>query len=176
MVFPFSQVFAHKIKGADQFILGAMVTGSALASIIFAIPLGRLADRVGRKKVLYTTIPLFGVSNLILVWSTHPALLVTAGILQGFYYIGAPISASMERELVPPEQMGRWLGIARFFKMFLSAFMAIIGGMIWDRMGPQYVFLTFIVIDLFLRAPLLISMPETLRLRSARQIPDSSKD
>ncbi len=173
MVFPFSQVFAHKIKGADQFILGAMVTGSALASIIFAIPLGRLADRVGRKKVLYTTIPLFWVSNLILVWSTHPALLVTAGILQGFYYIGAPISASMERELVPPEQMGRWLGIARFFKMFLSAFMAIIGGMIWDRIGPQYVFLTFIVIDLFLRAPLLISMPETLRLRSARQIPEN---
>lgn len=50
MVFPFSQVFAHEIKGADPFILGAMVTGSALTSVIFAIPLGRLADRVGRKK------------------------------------------------------------------------------------------------------------------------------
>ena len=34
MVFPFTQVFAHSIKGANEFILGAMVTGSALASIV----------------------------------------------------------------------------------------------------------------------------------------------
>jgi MFS family permease len=175
MVFPFSQVFAYKIKGADQFILGAMVTGSALSSIMFAIPLGRLADKVGRKKVLYMTIPLFWVSNLMLVWSPKPAFLLTAGILQGFYYIGAPISAAMERELVPPEQMGRWLGITRFSRMFLNAFLALMSGIIWDRIGPQYVFLTFIVIDLILRAPLLISMPETLSMRFGRQIPESSK-
>jgi len=175
MVFPFSQVFAHEMKGADQFILGAMVTGSALASIIFAIPLGRLADSVGRKKVLYITIPLFWISNLVLVWSPKPAFLLIAGILQGFHFIGTPITGAMERELVPPEQMGRWLGIARFSRMFINAFLAIIGGMIWDRMGPHYVFLAFIGIDVFLRAPLLISMPETLRLQSGRQIPESLK-
>jgi MFS family permease len=175
MVFPFSQVFAHEVKGADQFILGAMVTGSALASIIFAIPLGRLADKVGRKKALYITIPLFWISNLMLVWSPKPVFLLTAGILQGFYFIGTPILGAMERELVPAEQMGRWLGIARFSKMFLSALLAFIGGIIWDRVGPQYVFLTFIVIDLILRAPLLVSMPETLRLRFGRQIPEGSK-
>jgi hypothetical protein len=53
--------------------------------------------------------------------------------------------------------------------------MVIIGGFIWDRMGPQYVFLTFIVIDIFVRVPLLISMPETLRLRFDRSIPESPK-
>jgi MFS family permease len=142
---------------------------------MFAIPLGRLADKVGRKKILYMTIPLFWVSNLMLVWSPKPAFLLTAGILQGFYYIGAPISAAMERELVPPEQMGRWLGITRFSRMFLNAFLALMSGIIWDRIGPQYVFLTFIVIDLILRAPLLISMPETLSMRFGRQIPESSK-
>ena len=175
MVFPFSQVFAHEFKGADQFVLGAMVTGSALASILFAIPLGRLADRVGRKKVLYTTIPLFWVSNLMLVWSPNPALLIAAGILQGFYFIGAPISASMERELVPPEQMGRWLGITRFVRMLLNALMALISGIIWDRIGPHYIFLTFIALDFVLRIPLLISMPETLSLRVGRPIPESLK-
>jgi MFS family permease len=168
MVFPFSQVFAHEIKGANQFILGAMITGSALASIIFAIPMGRLADKIGRKKVLYITMPLFWISNLMLVWSPKPAFLLTAGVLQGFYFIGTPISGAMERELVPPEQMGRWLGITRFSRMFLNAFLAIIGGIIWDKVGPQYVFLAFIVIDLLLRAPLLISMPETLGLRFNR--------
>lgn len=168
MVFPFSQVFAHEMKGADEFMLGAMVTGSALASIIFAIPLGRLADRVGRKKVLYITIPLFWISNLMLVWAPRPVFLLTAGILQGFFFIGTPITGAMERELVPPEQMGRWLGITRFSRMFLNAILAIVGGIIWDRIGPQYVFLAFIVIDLILRGPMLISMPETLSLRFGR--------
>jgi len=173
MVFPFSQVFAHEIKGADPFILGAMVTGSALASILFAIPLGRLADRAGRKRVLYLTIPLFWISNLMLVWSTTSAFLLIAGILQGFYYIGAPIAAAMERELVPPEQMGRWLGIVRFPRMFINALIAVISGIIWDRIGPQYVFLAFIALDLIVRTPLLIRMPETLRLRVGREILES---
>ena len=168
MVFPFSQVFAHEIKGADQFILGAMVTGSALASILFAIPLGRRADRTGRKKVLYFTIPLFWMSNLMLVWSPSRTFLIFAGILQGFHFIGAPIAASMERELVPPEQMGRWLGMTRFFKMLLNALGVLLCGLIWDRVGPQYVFLSFIALDLFLRVPLLLSMPETLRLQLTR--------
>jgi len=175
MVFPFSQVFAHEIKGADPFILGAMVTGSALTSIVFAIPLGRLADRVGRKTILYLTMPLFWISNLMLVWATNPAFLLIAGILQGFYYIGSPVAAAMERELVPPAHMGRWIGIVRFSRMLFNALIAVISGIIWDRIGPQYVFLVFIALDLILRAPLLIRMPETLRLGVGRQTPESSK-
>ena len=175
MVFPFSQVFAHEIKGANEFVLGAMVTGSALASIAFAIPFGRLADKVGRKKVLYITMPLFWASNMILVWAPSPVLLITAGILQGFYFIGAPISMAMERELVPAEQMGRWLGITRFFRMLLSACLAFASGVIWDRLGPQYVFLTFVSLDLILRMPLLVNMPETLNSHFGRQVVANSR-
>ena len=53
MVFPFATVFAHEFKGADEIVLGAMVTGAALTSVLFGIPLGRLADKVGRKRVLF---------------------------------------------------------------------------------------------------------------------------
>lgn len=166
MVFPFSQVFAYQIKGADEFVLGAMVTGCALASIVFAIPAGRLADRLGRKRALYLTIPLFWLSNLMLIMAPGPAFLIVAGILQGFYYISTPIAAAMERELVPPDQMGRWLGVNRFFKMLLSAVLALTAGIIWDKFGPQYIFLAFVAVDLLIRMPLLISMPETLHHRT----------
>ncbi len=175
MVFPFSQVFAYEIKGADAVILGAMVTASAVTSIALAVPLGRLADRVGRKKVLYGTIPMFWLSNLMLVWSPSSAFLILAGVLQGFYFLGGPIAAAMERELVPAEKMGRWLGIARFFRMGLSALMVFLSGLIWDRIGPQYVFLTFVVLDLVLRTPLLMSMPETLSLKLKSQIPEMKR-
>jgi MFS family permease len=165
MVFPFSQVFAHQVKGANEFILGAMVTGSALSSIVFAIPLGRLADRIGRKKVLFITIPLFLLSNLMLISSRGSTFLVLAGILQGFYYIGGPIAAAIERELVPAEHMGRWIGITRFSKMIFSAILALTAGIIWDKFGPQYIFITFIGIEILIRLPLLISISETLNKR-----------
>jgi len=164
MVFPFTQVFAHQVKGADELILGIMVTGSALASIAFAIPLGRLADRVGRKTVLYITIPLFWFSNLLLIWAPSPALLVVAGILQGFYFIGASVAAAIERELVPAEQMGRWIGINRFFKMATGAVLALCAGIIWDRIGPQYIFLIFVGSDLLVRLARLVRIPETLHV------------
>jgi len=165
MVFPFSQVYAYQVKGANEFILGAMVTGCALTSIVFAIPLGRLADRIGRKKSLYLTIPLFWLSNVLLIWAPSPAFLVLAGMLQGFSYIGTPIAGAIERELVPADQMGRWVGVNRFFKMLLSAILALFAGIIWDKLGPQYVFIAFLGIDILVRMPLLISMPETLHAR-----------
>lgn len=77
-------------------------------------------------------------------------------------YIGAPIAAAIERELVPSEHMGRWVGITRFSKMTLSAILALTAGILWDKFGPQYIFITFIGIDLLIRLPLLISIPETL--------------
>jgi MFS family permease len=119
--------------------------------------------------------PLFWGSNLMLVWAPNPAFLLIAGILQGFYYIGSPVAAAMERELVPPAQMGRWIGIVRFSRMLFNGLIAVISGIIWDRIGPQYVFLAFIVLDLILRTPLLIRMPETLRLGVGKQAPESSK-
>ena len=165
MVFPFSQVFAYQVKGANAFILGAMVTGSALSSIVFAIPLGRLADRVGRKKVLFITMPLFLLSNIMLILAPTPAFLVLAGILQGFHYIGSPIAGAIERELVPAENMGRWIGITRFFKMILGGILALTAGIIWDKFGPEYIFITFMSIELLIRFPLLMSLPETLNKR-----------
>ena len=86
-----------------------------------------------------------------------------------YLYIGAPVAWAMERELVSPEQMGRWLGITRCFRMLINACMVFLCGLIWDKVAPQYVFLAFIALDLTLRVPLLITMPETLKLRVGKQ-------
>lgn len=165
MLLPFTHPFAHEVKGADQYVLGAMVTGFAIMPLILGIPMGRLADRIGRKKVLYLTIPLVWTSSIMLIWAPTPAFLVAAGVLQGFIYICGVITGAMTFELVPAEQMGRWTGIVRFFGMLLCAVATFIAGVIWDNIGPQYLFLTVIGLDLFIRIPLLIGMPETLGLR-----------
>jgi MFS family permease len=162
MVFAFSQVYAYEVKGADALVLGAMAAATAVVSIVLAIPLGRLADRIGRKKVLFITIPLFCLSNVVLVWAPGPAALVVAGGLQAFFYLSGPIQAAMERELVPASQMGRWIGIARVVRLLLSAAMALVAGLIWDGIGPAFVFLAYLAIDVLIRVPLLVTMSDTL--------------
>ena len=161
MILPFTQPFAYEVKGAEQYVLGAMVTGFALMPLVLGIPLGKLADRIGRKKVLYLIIPLVWASSLILIWAPGPGLLITAGVLQGFIYISGTIEGAMTFELVPPEQMGRWMGTVRCFRTLLAAGSAFMAGVVWDNIGPQYVFLAIIGMDLFIRIPLLIGMPET---------------
>ena len=169
MLIPFTQPFAHEVKGADQYILGAMVTGFAIAPLILGIPLGRLADRIGRKKVLYLIMPFGWAASLALIWAPNSAFLVVAGVLQGFIYVNLVITGAMTFELVPAEQMGRWTGIVRLCRMLLGAGAVYLAGVIWDNLGPEYVFYCAIGLDLFIRVPLLIGMPETLSLRTKQE-------
>lgn len=162
LILPFTQVFAQEIKGANSYVLGSMVTATALTSIVFGLPTGVLADKIGRKRTLYLLIPMFWAANLILVWAPSPFFLILAGILLGFYYVMSPITGAIEMELVTAEQIGRWLGLNHLVKSLFGAAMALLGGFIWDRLGPHYVFLIYVGIDIFLRIPLLASMPETL--------------
>jgi MFS family permease len=142
-----------------------MVAGFALSPLLTGIPLGRLADRIGRKKVLYLTAPLFWASNLMLIWAPSHAFLIVAGVLQGFIFVNMVLTGAMAFELVPAGHMGRWVGCMRFSRMLLAAGAALLAGFIWDRFGPHYIFLLVIGLDVLVRVPLLISMPETLKLQ-----------
>ncbi|MFC1952656.1 MFS transporter [Chloroflexota bacterium] len=163
MVMPYRYVFANEIKGADQFVLGAMVTASGLMPLVLGVVVGRLADKIGRKKVMYLSMPLVWASNLLLIFAPNTGFLIAAGALQGFFMLSGLPSRAMSRELVPPEQMGRWLGISSFCSMLFSAGAVYLAGIIWDHIGPEYVFLTIIATDIFIRIPLLLGMPETLK-------------
>lgn len=170
MVTPYVQPFAHQFKGADQFVLGAMVTASAVAPMVLGIPFGRLADRIGRKKVIYLIMPFVWTSYLMLIFAPNSGILksvflIASGVLQGFFMVTGVVTNAMSRELVPPEQMGRWTGIIGLFRMGLGAITVYLAGIIWDKIGPQYVFVTIIALDL-LRIPLLLGMPETLSSRA----------
>ena len=101
----------------------------------------------------------------MLIWAPSPGFLIAAGVLQGFYSLSSVVAGAVSYELVPPEQMGRWMGIVGFLRMLLAAGAVYLAGVIWDSLGPQYVFLTVIALDLFVRIPLLIGMPETLFLQ-----------
>jgi len=155
------------MKGASIEVLGFMVTASALTSTLFGYPAGALADKVGRKKVLFVIIPLFWLSNILLIVSPSPVTLVIAGILQGFFYISSPLTGAIQRELVSQDVMGVWIGTTKFTNAIFSAILAFSAGLIYDHIGPQWCFIIYIVIDACIRMPLLASLPETLKESAA---------
>jgi MFS family permease len=162
MIIPYTQVYAREAKGADAGVLALMVGAFAIVPMVLGMPLGKLADKIGRKRVLYIAGPLFWLSNIMLILAPNSFFLVASGAFQGFFTIGAVISAAMTYEMVPKEIIPRWIGIQRFFRMLFASAAALLSGYLWDKVGLQYVFLAIIFLDAFIRIPLLISIPETL--------------
>jgi hypothetical protein len=57
--------------------------------------------------------------------------------------------------------MGMWSGIMQLARMLFSALLIFLSGVTWDNLGPHYVFIALIALNV-LRIPLLMGMPETL--------------
>ncbi len=171
---PFMPVYAHQFKGANEFVLGGILTASAVVPLLASIPLGRLADHHGRKKLLFAIAPLAYAANLCLILAPTSGtgawlVLLLYGVLFGFNSISMALTSSMAAEIMPKEQMGRWIGIVSLFRGLLGIPAPLIGGLIWEHIGPQYTFLAAIAVDLFLRLPLLALVRETLHLPSDHQ-------
>lgn len=163
MMTTFRYPYAYEVKGASQFIIGGIATAMTLTEAVFATPIGRLADKIGRKKTFYLLTPLFSLANLLFIFAPSPAYLLLAGLLLGFRMITGFAYGSMTPELMPPDCMGRWRGLIGLCTGLATIPAPIIGGIIWEHLGPGWVFIIPTLIDVFLRLPLLYTVPETLK-------------
>jgi MFS family permease len=165
MMMSFRYPFAHEIKGAQECTIGVLATAAVLMQIAAFTPVGKLADKTGRKKILYTLMPVVWISNLTFVLAPTPELLVVASFLNGFEAVAMIVQNAISAELVPREHMGKWTGVLGMFVGLVSIPAPVVGGIVWEHIGPEYVFLIPIALDVMIRLPLLITMPETLHAR-----------
>ncbi|CCH31944.1 MFS transporter [Actinosynnema sp. NPDC047251] len=79
----------------------------------FVITMGRLGDRVGRRRLLLVGAAAFGAASVVAAWSTSPAMLIAArGALGVAGAIVAPSTLSLIRTLFrDPRQLGLAIGI-----------------------------------------------------------------
>jgi len=162
MMTPFQYPFAYEVKGAGPFIIGGFTTATILTEVIFSTPLGRAADKLGRKRLFYILMPLFCLANIIFILSPSEEWLLLSGFLYGFKMVSMFAYGSMTPELVPMDCIGRWRGLIGLFTGLATIPAPIIGGFIWENLGPSWVFIIPTIIDLFVRLPILYTVPETL--------------
>ncbi|UEM25079.1 MFS transporter (plasmid) [Skermanella mucosa] len=90
----------------------AVQAGTALflGMLIGAWGFGRLADRIGRRRVLIVTVLIDAVFGLASAFSTSFEMLLVLRLLTGIGVGGTlPVDYAMMAEFLPPERRGRWL-------------------------------------------------------------------
>jgi MFS-type transporter involved in bile tolerance (Atg22 family) len=155
-------LYAAERKGADQFVLGAMATTSLLPPILLSVVMGKMADTIGRKKVIYFVTPFYCLSLILLIYASDQTMLLLSGILQGFLMLSYVTEGAMTAELVPVGLLGRWYGVLGLFRGMISVLAPVTAGIVWSIANPESVFI-FLVVTQLLKMVILLRMPETLR-------------
>jgi ACS family hexuronate transporter-like MFS transporter len=158
-------LFVVEVKGVDQFILGGMATTSMIVPLFLSIPMGKLADTIGRKKVIYIVAPLYLMSVLLLIFAPNSTILLISSFFQGFLILGLVTQGAITQELVPPSLLGTWWGILNLLSGIMRVLGPILGGFIWTFFGPVYVFLFILFLEISKLSLLWLYIPETLKTR-----------
>lgn len=112
---------------------------SVTAVVVIA---GRLADLLGRRRLMLAGIALFSISSLICAAAPGFELLVLSRASQG---IGAALmmtlTMALAGEAVPRERMGRAMGLLGTTSAIGTALGPSVGGILIDQFGWQAIFL-----------------------------------
>ena len=122
-------------------LLGWVATVYLLATAMFLVPFGRVADIYGRRKVFLYGLSVFTCSSLFAALSRSTAQLILSRALQGFggsmiFGTGVAILSSV----FPPGERGRVLGInvaAIYCGLSLGPFL---GGLLTQHLGWRSIF------------------------------------
>ncbi|MDR1859361.1 MAG: MFS transporter [Bacteroidales bacterium] len=125
----------------DAVSLGWVVTAMMLPSAIFQIPLGKLGDIIGRKRLLLTGVVLFSAAAAGCALVTAGAWLLVLRAVQGVasaMLFG--VSMAIITSVFPPQERGKALGINTGFVYFSLAAGPFFGGMLTHYLGWRSIF------------------------------------
>jgi len=117
-------------------------TAYILASAIFLVPFGRIADIIGRKRVFTYGIGLFALASLAVSFSTSPQMLIFLRVIQGIG--GAMATATLVAILAssfPLGERGKVLGINSAAIYVGPTVGPFLGGLMTQYFGWRSIFL-----------------------------------
>ncbi|MCK5403195.1 MFS transporter, partial [Candidatus Bathyarchaeota archaeon] len=154
---PFLGIYLVDVKGADQFILGSRATVSTAITVLFSIPAGYLAEKVGRRKLACFTRIFWWIGLLITIFTptTHPEYLIIASAMQSLNMVMFVGWSAFTQEIVPLQARGRYSGINMLATGLVGVIAPIVGGVIWN-LNPDYIWWISLFCDAFIVLPLMI--------------------
>ena len=163
MIVPIIPLYGRTFEVSTAMV-GLLVTSFGVARLIFNLPAGRLADRIGRRKLLITG-PLISAAGASLAFLAPDFwLLMGALSIQG---IGSAIYATAAMttlaDISTDENRGRMMSLHQGSLLLGTSFGPSIGGLIGGTFGLESVFLAAIIMYLTVSILAFVRVRETLQ-------------
>ena len=135
--------------GIDVAELEWVVTGYALSFAVLMLTGGKVADMFGRRRVFLIGLAVFTLASLLCGLAGNAELLIAARVLQG---VGAacmmPATLSIITATFPPRERGAALGIWAGVSAMALAIGPLVGGLITEHIGWNWIFFINVPIGL----------------------------
>ena len=135
--------------GADAILLSWIPTAYLLASAVFAVPFGRIADIHGMKKIFIYGITIFTAATFLCGAAPSVTTLIAFRVLQGIgsamiFVTGLAIITSV----YPPKERGKAIGI-NIASVYIGLSMGpVLGGILTQYLGWRSIFYAIIPLGL----------------------------
>lgn len=158
-------IFPQRLEalGLGAGTLALMEGGFGLGMFLFSTPMGTLADRIGRKPIVFLSLAGFIITNVILALVNVPLVFILVRFIEGALVSGLmPAATAMVGDSVPAEKQGRWLGMITTAQATGFALGPGIGGVLYQLWGFSIPFLISAGIALVAALLAFFMLPETL--------------
>lgn len=120
---------------APAIIVGILATIQNTSQILFQLPGGMLADKIGRKKVIVAGSALRTVAPLIMYFARSWQMVVPGLVLSSIASLYGPAFNATISESLPRDRRGAGFGAYRMFTSIPQIFMPVVSGIYFDRLG-----------------------------------------
>ena len=117
------------------FVVGMLAAIQNTSQILFQLPGGILADRIGRKKVIVFGTALRTIAPLLMFFAKSWQMVVPGLILNSMSSLYGPAFNAIISESLPKERRGSAFGAYRMFTSVPQIFMPVVSGYYFDMFG-----------------------------------------
>ena len=120
---------------------GYVMMATVICMLILSFPTGKLIDKIGRKKPLILAGILLIPSTLLFVYGNYLTLFISFPIVGLAQLLMFSSFQALFADLVPQDKRGKATGSMNFFSYIFMAVGGLAGGILYDRVSPQFPFL-----------------------------------
>ncbi len=145
----------------DQLGVSWVLTAFLLASAVLTPVLGRLGDRVGKRRVLIVVLLLLTAGSVVAALATRLPVLVVGRLLQGAGGATLPLAFGIVRDLLPTARVGSTVGLIAAVSSVGGAVGVLVTGPIIDGLGVPWLFWLPALANGLMALAVLTSVPGT---------------
>ncbi len=147
LLVPIAAIFAKQVVGLSEQSIGALFMAIVLAVAVATVPAGRMADRIGKRRLVAVGMLLGALGMWMMSASGRLTEMLIAGALLGASYaLSAPAWLALVSELAPPSHLGLAVGASETVQGLGLVLGPLLGGILWDALGPRAPFVASAIV------------------------------